>query len=43
MEQMLGGEIFGPTNTYDISITFDPVEICVRDSDWLESLIAASH
>ena len=36
------GEIFGPTNIDYISITFGPVKICVRDSDWLKSLIAAS-
>ena len=28
--------------TDDISIIFDPIEICVRDSDWLKSLVAAS-
>ena len=33
----------GPTNTDYISITFGPVKIGVRDSDWLKSLIAASH
>ena len=36
------GEIFGTTNVDDISITFGPVKICVRDSDWLKSLNAAS-
>ena len=35
-------EMFAPTNAYDISITFGAIEICVRDSDWLKSLIAAS-
>ena len=34
--------MFAPTNTDDIPITFDPSEICVRDSGWLKSLIAAS-
>ena len=34
--------IFGPTNADDISITFGPVKIIVRDSDWLKSHIAAS-
>ena len=36
------GEIFGPTNADDISIIFGPVRICVKYSDWLKSLIAAS-
>ena len=40
--EMWWGEIFGPTNADDNSITFGPVKICVRDSDWLKSLIAAS-
>ena len=40
--EMKWGEIFGPTNADYISITFGPVKICVRDSDWLKSLIAAS-
>ena len=34
--------IVGPTNADDISITFGPVKIIVRDSDWLKSHIAAS-
>ena len=33
---------FRPTNIDYISITFGPVKICVGDSDWLKSLIAAS-
>ena len=36
------GEIFGPTNADYISITFGPVKICVKDSDWLKSLIVSS-
>ena len=40
--EMYWGEIFGPTNDDDISIRFGPVKICVTDSDWLKSLIAAS-
>ena len=40
--EMLWGEIFGPTNVDYISIIVGPVKICVRDSDWLKSLIAAS-
>ena len=39
---MQWGEIFGPTNADNISITFGPVKICVRDSGWLKSRIAAS-
>ena len=39
--EMQWGEISGPTNADDISITFGSVEICVRDSNWLKSLIAA--
>ena len=40
--EMLWGKIFGHINADDISITFGPVKISVRDSDWLKSLIAAS-
>ena len=40
--EMQWGEIFGPTNADDISITFGPVKIGVRNSDWLKSLIVAS-
>ena len=39
--QMKWGDFFGLTNADDISITFGPVKICVKDSDWLKSLIAA--
>ena len=39
--EMYLGEMFVPNADY-ISITFGPVKICVRHSDWLESLIAAS-
>ena len=40
--EMQWGEIFGPNNADDISITFGLVKMCVRDSDWLKSFIAAS-
>ena len=40
--EMWWGELLGSTNTDYISITFGPVKICVSDSDWVKSLIAAS-
>ena len=35
-------EILWPTNADDISIKFDTVKICLRDFDWLKSLLTAS-
>ena len=40
--EMYWGKIFGPINADYISITFGTVKMCVRYSDWLKSLIAAS-
>ena len=37
------GDMFGPTNAYDIFITFGIIEMYVRDPDWLKPLIVASH
>ena len=39
---MQWGKIFGPTDADGISIIFGPVEICVKDSDWMKPLFAAS-